>query len=69
MTRKDYELIARAVKLARPAARPADITDADMLSAHDLLDDVVLNLCELLAKDNPRFDVRRFQVACGYLMS
>lgn len=54
MTRKDYILIAKAIKDASSApgfaARNSFVTHA---------------LADALAKDNPRFDRDRFMKACG----
>ena len=64
MTRKDYPLIADALKRAR-----ADIICKEPDECHkDLLDGVGYAadwLCDALASDNPRFDRAKFLAACG----
>ena len=66
MTRKDYELIAEAIKdvglfyhvgqpqLSGPVMRPGDV-----------LFSVASELARELAAENPRFDRQRFWAACG----
>lgn len=57
MTRKDYVLIAEALRLARSAGTGA---------GHDAgIYDAARVLAETLANDNPRFDSERFLKACG----
>lgn len=53
MTRKDYVLIAAAIKGVGP--------DSDTAS------NIAHTLAAALAQDNPRFDRRRFLVAAGVL--
>ncbi len=52
MTRKDYELIAKA------------INETDKNGTVYLLGHLVEVLCVALAEDNPRFDAGRFREAC-----
>lgn len=52
MTRKDYELIAKAVRCVR---------ENDEGGCR--LEDVVEALAEALQQDNPRFDKKRFRTA------
>lgn len=61
MSRKDYELIARAVK-----AR-ADLANVLQTRAFRLtiLAELVSTLSAELKRDNPRFDSERFALACG----
>lgn len=54
MTRKDYQLIASV--LNKFTGEQGDVVERDAM-AYDLAD--------ALAQDNPRFDRRRFLVACG----
>lgn len=54
MTRKDYKLIARALRLAFE----------EQPSAVDFYVEVVERLSAALAADNSRFDVARFEAAC-----
>jgi hypothetical protein len=56
MTRKDYELIARSIRVDRETLAPEDRKFIDMASA---------GLAEQFAAMNPRFDSRRFLDACG----
>jgi hypothetical protein len=57
MTRKDYILIAGALRTVR---------QANSTVAHGLaIDDAALHLATRLANDNPRFDRARFLKACG----
>lgn len=58
MTRKDYELIARALKRAAAEAQ-AEGHDLDALRTG------AIELAYSLADDNPRFDRERFMKACG----
>ncbi len=63
MTRKDYVLIAKAIKESQPAMLPAGLL---LLSArraqHARTATCVM---EALASDNPRFDRSKFEEACG----
>ena len=64
MTRKDYILIAAALRNAHDAIRqkePAECHD-DMLDGIGYAADY---LVDALANDNPRFDRARFLAACG----
>lgn len=61
MTRKDYILIAEALKSARPADDSNNFTAA---RAHHN-DRVSRLMAERLARDNPRFDRERFLKAAG----
>jgi hypothetical protein len=56
MTRKDYVLIAEAMKAAAYALNPPQRTGA-LLAAYEL--------SHSLQEDNPRFDRKRFMDACG----
>lgn len=57
MTRKDYQLIAAALRLAR--------TTNPTSKAHRIaLADAAIILARELANDNPRFDRARFLAAC-----
>lgn len=55
MTKKDYELIARAIKGTLPAS----------VDRHTVLC-VVNDLAIELRKDNPKFDRAIFMKACGF---
>lgn len=70
MTRKDFELIARAVRHARPTVSPADHRSgsrgwAVVSAGHMTANHVALFLADELAATNPRFDRERFLKACG----
>lgn len=57
MTKKDYELIARALKRAHENVNGGQtVEDGAKLAAEYLAD--------ALAQDNPRFDRERFLTAC-----
>lgn len=58
MTRKDYELIAAALKQARDAA-PGHEWRLGVLDAADLIG-------RALRRDNPRFEKARFMAAAGF---
>jgi hypothetical protein len=54
MTRKDYQLIADALRRSHP--EPGICTQWM---------DAVLSICDALAQDNPRFNRERFLKAAG----
>ena len=59
MTRTDYVSIAAALKAARPrGTRPVGIGREAFDAAHKTVDAACLNVAEVLAKDNPLFDLR-----------
>lgn len=58
MTKKDYELIAAALRGARNGY--ADNWDPNLFRA---CDDCARSVASALARDNPRFDRTRFLVA------
>jgi hypothetical protein len=69
MTRKDFELIAAAVKDARPLSKyrmddPVAVR-LSILNANTALDNVADFLADRLSQTNPRFDRARFLTACG----
>ena len=57
MTRKDYILIAAALKAAHNSPATVDGHRCIYLAAERIAD--------ALASDNPRFDIARFLKACG----
>lgn len=59
MTKKDYVLIAKALRGARTAL-PSERPDAVQQSEDD-----AHSIADALAQDNPRFDRDRFLAACG----
>jgi hypothetical protein len=65
MTRRDFELIARCVRAARPCGpKPAGIGRSEYDAAISAVDAITLNLTEALTLTNPRFDAGRFMDAC-----
>lgn len=58
MTRKDYQLIAKAVHLTRRSEAVVDDQSSWSLGL------LVIVLADLLEQDNPRFDRARFITAC-----
>ena len=65
MTRKDFEIIAVALKTALPVAQFAseqNDTKEMVLACHR---DICGVLANALAQTNPRFDTARFLKACG----
>jgi len=58
MTRKDYELIARALKIS-------GLNWEDGATPETVIREVAGQLAYTLAQDNPRFDRARFLTACG----
>jgi hypothetical protein len=63
MTRKDFVLIAAALKDSRPVSPmwPASAREA----ANEVIDRASVRFCNELAATNPRFDRERFLKACG----
>ncbi len=57
MTKKDYKLIAEALKEAREESNPLEGRSGVTLAAQ--------KLANVLRADNPRFDYKRFLEACG----
>jgi hypothetical protein len=62
MSRKDYELIAAALKSARV---PSTLGNQNKAIYHNGVDNAVAFIAQALAKDNPRFDGARFRAAAG----
>jgi hypothetical protein len=58
MSRKDYELIAQAIRDTRYYS--------GNLGHYQALNDVTFSLAKLLEAQNPRFDVAKFFQACEY---
>lgn len=72
LTRKDYVMLAQAIKLSADYNR----TQSERMTASEeyrmshvdyLVEDqsVAINIATLLSEDNPRFDRERFLTACG----
>jgi hypothetical protein len=62
MTRKDYVLIAEALKAARV---PSTLGNTNKAVYNNGVDNAVAFVALALAKDNPCFDGQRFRTACG----
>lgn len=62
MTRKDYILIAAALKAARV---PSVLGNTNKEIYNNGVDNAVAFIAIVLAKDNPRFDGARFRAAAG----
>ena len=56
MTRKDYELIAETIRVAKISWKGNN---------NGLVDDISRDLADALATTNPRFNRDRFLTACG----
>lgn len=72
MTKKDYQLIAKAIKLAidynrTQSGRMSASEEYRMAHVDYIVEDesVAINLAALLQEDNPRFDRTKFLTACG----
>lgn len=67
MTRKDYELIAKAINDThdRIRANPA-LPDGEMVSQLRGVRRTAAHIANALSKTKPRFDAQRFLTACGY---
>jgi hypothetical protein len=61
MTRKDYQLIAAALKSARV---PSSLGNENKAIYNNGVDNAVDFVARELAKDNPRFDDQKFRAAC-----
>jgi hypothetical protein len=68
MTRKDFELIAAAIRDARPLTPVNECSTETgrhrLQAAHAALDNAATFLAERLQQQNPRFDRARFVAAC-----
>jgi hypothetical protein len=62
MTRKDYILIAAALKSARV---PSALGNENKAIYNNGIDNAVAFIAMALAKDNPRFDGQKFREAAG----
>lgn len=62
MTKKDYELIARAIRNSRTADR-ANFVGHDANFAECLYERLLTEFCGHLGCDNPRFDDDTFRAA------
>ena len=64
MTRKDYVLIAEALKDSKPTTWDGSTEQFDNGAYTAWLSSVRM-LCYRLSQNNPRFDRERFLAACG----
>lgn len=64
MTRKDYELLAGALRKVKPTCDPNEGGDA-FASRQLEWAACCLSIADALEGDNPRFDRARFLSACG----
>ena len=62
MTRKDYELIAKAIKTQVELSRTFDEKGEELAVLN-----IARDLADALTRENPRFDRDRFMVACGLM--
>lgn len=65
MTRKDYQLIAEAIREARSISPGAVVVAPSTRYHDDGVDTAARYLASALERDNPRFDRARFLKACG----
>lgn len=63
MTRKEFELIARAVKIARPHHDSGTVLTR--IHENIALDRAAYYLADTLSDTNAQFDIARFVAACG----
>jgi hypothetical protein len=63
MTRKDYVLLAEALKGARSSYSSATLPNVAIY--HNGVDNAAHRVCEALARENAAFDRARFLKACG----
>lgn len=61
MTKKDYELIAKAIKTQWDIQVAITGTGEKSLAIHE----TALRIAHALKNTNPRFDLDRFMTACG----
>jgi hypothetical protein len=62
MTRKDYELIAKALKTQVEISRTYGEQDGELAVVN-----IARDLADALHLENPRFDRDRFMLACGLM--
>lgn len=66
MSRKHFEIVARAIKDARPLRKGStDISVVVIAGHHAALDNAADFLADAFQAENPRFDRARFLAACG----
>lgn len=67
MTRKDYILIAEAIREPRERAqREWELTEGESWKLEaNVIDNIALRIASRLKADNPRFNSERFLETCG----
>ena len=65
MTRKDYQLIAKAIAEIRASYQVSTIGHEDIIQRNTALDDVTINIACHMREDNPAFDLAKFKQAAG----
>lgn len=62
MTKKDYEVVAAAIRQAR-----LDVYDADGFGTHqrEIMNVVVTRLSQVFKETNEKFDPKKFRQACN----
>lgn len=63
MTKKDYIIIAEQFKHAMQLCEL--LPDNPKTTPKEVLKAIILDLCEAMEKDNPRFSAKTFQFYCG----
>ena len=66
MTRKDFELIAKAFHDTKPKFLDRDMSEAAVAAAYDAWSRTVHRIALALSSTNPRFNVDRFIEACSF---
>lgn len=64
MTRKDYVVLAGVIQDTYAQFNTPGQPDYNSVAGWGVAT-VALNICDVLAADNPRFDRERFLTACG----
>lgn len=65
MTRKDYVILAAALRATHPCAAPSGQLTLTSAAESSLWARTVRSVATALGRDNPRFDLQRFLRACG----
>ncbi|WP_438979890.1 hypothetical protein [Polynucleobacter sp.] len=70
MSKKDYEMIAKEIKMTYTSCNAGYETSSNAEQAQadlekNAVEEVARNLACAFANDNPRFDIDRFLIACG----
>lgn len=64
MSKKDYELIAAAIRVSRTAPM-GDMNASYSRAWDDGIRGAAATLADALSRENPKFDRSRFLLACG----